>query len=356
MDPAFQLLDVFEERGVARVIISDDGNGVRRFHSPASQVQHLQRSDHPRRESFDSVTGYVTPSVSSFNTASPIQNRLAVHPPGTLAIGVIGESTTPLTEDALEKMQIEQTSHSPEFPSPSPMPLNERKRKRSSEMEIPGTPQAKGPRPGKKRVTGKSVGVPEIADSQDTKVLETPEIERKRRASPAKKVEPPKKPRNTRARKSDLSDKQVEEENTTEKDGDVVTEKADGPEVVITKRPTAKKQTTKQFAAVKGQPRSEVVNPLAVPADPETTTKTRRRAKYNVNASATDSTPSLKPVVEVSTAAKNSPKSTKEKDVSKSNTTPKPNPWSAENRKRNNRLNVPRQKQITRLRFQNPNL
>ena len=180
LDPAFQLLDVFEERGVARVIISDDGDGVRRFHSPASQLRHLQRNDHPRRESFDSVTGYVTPSVSSLNTASPMQNRINIHRPVALESNGIGESIIPLTEDALEKMQIEHSSRSPKNPSPSPMSPNERKRKRSNEREIPGTPPVREQRPGKKRAVSKSVEIPEITDSQEANIVETQDKDRKR--------------------------------------------------------------------------------------------------------------------------------------------------------------------------------
>jgi len=201
-------------------------------------------------------------------------------------------------------------------------------------MEIPGTPQAKGSRPVKKRATAKSRDVPEITDSQDTKILETPEINKRRKASPPTEVEPPQKSRNTRARKSKLQDKDLDEKKTTDKEEhEVVTEKVRDilePKVVTTKNPPTRKQTAKQIAAVKGQARSELVSPLVIPPpDPEPTTKTRGRAKKNIAAPAADSAPISEPEP-IITTAKKSLKLTEEKDVSKHNSPPKPNPWSAE--------------------------
>lgn len=183
------LLDVFEERGIVKIIISDDGQSPRRLFSPAgSKLALLQNENRLRRESFDSVTGYVTPSISSLNTGSPLiqskQNPLYLE---NLSERGEPSTSTRLTEDALQKMELEHSRMSPELGHSVPSVTQEpapsspqRKRKRSIGMEVPASPDKTRHPPEKKRATGikAKASTVEAPASQTSRVPETPPKER----------------------------------------------------------------------------------------------------------------------------------------------------------------------------------
>jgi hypothetical protein len=124
----------------------------------------VPKNERERRESFDSATGYVTPSMSSFNMSSPVRPSREI----------------PLTNDALEKMQLERGQISPELDLPAVdiMPSSPpKKRKREDDLKGPASPEKSTvvPPPTKKRNAEKKVHkLKEIPDSQ---VPETPEKE-----------------------------------------------------------------------------------------------------------------------------------------------------------------------------------
>jgi Cdc14 phosphatase binding protein N-terminus len=214
LDPSYALLDVFEERGLARVIISDDGLGPRRLFSPAGNkfaVRHAR--DISRRQSYDSFTGYVTPSVSSLNTVSPVFHSKIdshqSHPENR-------DSQSPLAKlnfDASPEISAINGKESERPSSP------QRKRKRVHAMEVPASPM-KEFHPGRQQPL--SATLPVIPDSQDSKIPETPDNTRKRKASPTIKGQP--------AKKSKLS-KLQSQSNATERpsESDKLSTKQTGP-------------------------------------------------------------------------------------------------------------------------------
>lgn len=173
LDTGYQVYDVFGERSVLKVIISDDGPDYKRVFSPAgSKLAILQ--NRLRRESFDSVSGYATPSISDL-PASPTISQLKQGSDGPVTNGVLrsdggfggrADGDGGLTREALDRMQVDHT-RSPELgdelervQSTSSMG---RKRKRSVEMEIPASPEKK-----RKDVGGTNGTEKEIPESQPT--------------------------------------------------------------------------------------------------------------------------------------------------------------------------------------------
>ena len=325
LDLSYQLLDVFEERGVARVIISDDGLSPRRLFSPAgSNLARLQKNDYARRESFDSLTGYVTPSVSSLNTVSPIlHNRRQHSDDSTSRNDAVEYPTTNLTEDALLEMQVEQTDHSPEIPSEQPAfttPSSpKRKRKRTNEMEVPGSPD-KEFRPGKKRATGnKSTDVLGSSESQESRVPETPEKDRKRKASPKQEAERNKEFRKPR-KGADAPEvtEDVVQINTQEK-----SQKNRPEPIVLISSTGGKKQSqpSKQLQVVKGQEKKENVPASTPQAEAEGTAskRSRTRKKETVSAAGNDS-PSVQSTSPASTTTKQPIKVPTDEQVTKPET------------------------------------
>ena len=197
LDPSYHLFDVFEEKGLVRVIIADDGLGPRQLLSPAAnKLARAQTTDRSRRESFDSVMGYNTPSISSLNTSSPVlQARLDRHryeKPADPRNGL--HSSTTLTEDARSKMQVDDNGQSPEIPSPyssnalKPPVSPKGKRKRPDTVEVPASPEES--RHGKKRAkVSKSGDVLETPELQDSNIPESPLKDTKQKASPLKEAQ-----------------------------------------------------------------------------------------------------------------------------------------------------------------------
>jgi hypothetical protein len=159
-----------------KVIISDDGHSPKRLFSPAgSKLALIQGEQRQRRESVDSAIGYMTPSVSSFNTVSPVLQSQHNRP----QLDSVSESEekslgTPLTEEALQKMQAQM---SPELGSVSKA-IPKRKRKRSNDMEVASSPEKARMFPEKKRVARNNLVAVEAPFSQTSKILETPAKER----------------------------------------------------------------------------------------------------------------------------------------------------------------------------------
>src|ERR1700737_480099 len=137
-------------------------------------------------------TEFVTPSTSELNMVSPTHPR---HNQRSLTPNRNENVTMPLTENALSKMQLEQQS--PQFYPPTTPPMEsqsspQRKRKRENDLEVPASPEKVAP-PAKRRAVAKAGRGVEIPDSQDSRIPETPEKDRKRKASPTKLTEPVKK-------------------------------------------------------------------------------------------------------------------------------------------------------------------
>lgn len=211
----------------------------------------LQSEHRQRRESVDSVTGYITPSISSLNTVSPLLQSHQNQP----QLGQVSEDEektlgTPLTKDALQKTQLEQVQMSPELSSTHFPPIQEepalpstqRKRRRSSGLEIPASPEKTRQPPEKKRNTKTKAFAIEIIASQASKILETPQKERESTPelakipdSPKLQEEPVEKSKNARNRRNSKASGTVQEP----------------AEISSTSEPTAPEEPAKPAATAK---------------------------------------------------------------------------------------------------------
>ena len=179
LDPSYQVFDVFEERAIARVIILDDGTAPKRLFSPAAM--NLMR-----RGSFDSETGYVTPSVSSVNASSPLNTRLVRMESEDGVINAVDNLVTPSNGEDQSKSELKNPSRSPELLPPRASPT--RKRKRLDDAEIPPSPEK--PNVVKRRVTAtkktdKTTERPMIIEVDVTRIPETPEKDRPQKVQTA---------------------------------------------------------------------------------------------------------------------------------------------------------------------------
>jgi len=204
LDQTYQLFDVFDERSVVRVLISDDGsNTLRRFSSSFTHLARAQSQEAGRRDSFDSLTGYATPSLSSLNTSSPISHHRLNGQSLDEARNLINVTEIHNIQNRGSEEQPRLLGRSPEI-APEPVPkvtsasTRQPKRKRQNQTEIPASPENGSP-PEKKRsiemASKQPITISETQESlpqpEELKIPETPVQSRKRKASTIKPSTPP---------------------------------------------------------------------------------------------------------------------------------------------------------------------
>jgi len=205
LDQTYQLVDVFDERSVVRVIISDDGSSlVRRFSSSFPHLVRAQSQEAGRRDSFDSAAGYATPSLSSLNTSSPISHH-------RLNGQSLDEARKSLNVTEIHNIQNRGSEEQPRLlgrspeiapepvPKVTPASTRQPKRKRQNRTEIPASPENGSPPEKKRSIEMASTQPVTLSETQESlpqpeelKIPETPVQSRKRKASTVKPRTPPK--------------------------------------------------------------------------------------------------------------------------------------------------------------------